>query len=69
MQLVFKELPELRGTLKSGLKSNICTSENTKALCLKRLLKDDVCSLFQIILHPHTDDSSFSSGVIKERTG
>lgn len=32
-----------------------------KGLCLKRLLKADVSSEFQIILIPQTDVSSFSS--------
>lgn len=60
---------ELRGTLKSGQSSNICSTSLLKiqrGLCLKRLLKADVLSVYQVILLPQSDVSSFSGGWSKK---
>lgn len=64
-----KEQTELRGTLKSGQRSNICSTSLLKiqrGLCLKRLLKADVLSVYQVILLPQSDVSSFSGGWSKK---
>lgn len=68
VQLVSKERTELRGTLKSAEFQYLLHlfTENTKGLCLKGLLKADILSVFQIILFPQADVSSFSSGWSKK---
>lgn len=64
VQVFTTEQTELKGMLKSRASSDICSISALKikkGLCLKRLLKADVSSVFQIILIPQTDVSSFSS--------
>lgn len=72
VQLVSKEQTEPRGTLKSGPSSNICFTsllEVRKGLCLERLSKAGVLSVFQIIFSPTVTRLIIQQWVIKESTG